>query len=119
MKELKINDTSVSFLVREISEDNFDGIIIKTKLLNGQYQYQTIGKSTLEKFFTVICSEESAEQINKNYDEGGIFELVDEEREYVGRLLERPQWKRVSNGWKDRKRRMYETRLGMACEVIE
>lgn len=119
MKRLMVNGTPISFIVREISEDNYDGIMITTKLLSGAYQYQTVGKSTLVKYFTIICTEEMAERVNRHYDDCGTFVLQDEEREYRGKLMERPQWKRVSNGWQERKRRKYEARLGMACEVIE
>lgn len=101
----------LSKICKEVSPLKYESIVKKNKLLDGSYHIQVIGEPIEFLEFTVIANEPQVEKINLMESLGEPIKLIDLDREFIG-LIDSPiDWSRLTLGYRDRPRRLYEGSL--------
>ena len=85
----------------------------KNKLLDGTYHIQTIGEPLKYIEFTVVANELQTEKINLMETKGELLKLIDYNRFFIGFINNRVDWKRLTVGYIDREKRLYEGRISI------
>jgi len=98
----------LSKICKEVSPPKYESIVKKNKLLDGSYHIQTIGEPTKYIEFTVIASQYQIEKIDLMETTGEQLKLIEHERTYIG-LIDNPVgWRRLTLGYVNREKRLYE-----------
>lgn len=114
-----LNGEPLSYICKELSPVKYETIQKTNKLLDGTYHIQTIGEPLKFIEFTVIAREKQAEKINELESIGELVRLTDIDRVFIGYLGNRVEWKRLTVGYKDRNRRLYEGRVTLIIKEGE
>ena len=101
----------LSKICKEVSPPKYEGIQKKNKLLDGSYHIQIIGEPLKYIEFTVIANQYQIEKIDLIETTGEALKLIEHERTYIGLIDGRIDWTRITQGYKDRSRRLYEGKI--------
>lgn len=115
----RLNKESLSYICKELSPVKYETIQKINKLLDGSYHIQTIGEPLKYLEFTVIARESQAEKINQLESIGEPVKIIDSQRLFIGYLGNKVDWKRLTIGYKDRNRRLYEGRITLIIKEGE
>ena len=108
-----LNEEVLSKMCKEVSLPKFESIQKKNKLLDGTYHIQTIGEPLKYIEFTVIANELQTEKINLMETKGELLKLIDYNRFFIGFINNKVDWKRLTAGYIDREKRLYEGRISI------
>lgn len=101
----------LSKICKEVSPPKYEGIQKKNKLLDGSYHIQIIGEPLKYIEFTVIANQYQIETIDLIETVGELIKLIEHDRIYIGLIDGRIDWTRITQGYKDRSRRLYEGKI--------
>ena len=111
-----LDGEELSKICKNVSPCKYESIQLKNKLLDGTYHLQTIGKPLKYKDFILIATESQVEKMNLLETKGESIKLLDNDRFYIGNLSSSINWTRLTIGYRDREKRLYE---GKATIIIK
>lgn len=98
----------LSKVCKEVSPPKYENIVKKNKLLDGSYHIQIIGEPIKYVEFIVIGNQLQIEKIDLMEVIGEPLKLIEHERIFVGLIDNKVDWKRLTVGFVDRNKRLYE-----------
>lgn len=101
----------LSKICKEVSPIKYESIVKKNKLLDGSYHIQIIGDPTKYVEFNIIANELQVEKINLMETLGNPIVLIDNDREFIGLIDNKIDWNRITIGYIDRNKRLYEANI--------
>jgi len=103
-----------------VSPPKYESIQKKNKLLDGSYHIQIIGEPLKYIEFTVIANQYQVEKIDLIETVGERLKLIEYNNAYIGLINEPIKWIRITQGYKDKIRRLFEAsiRINIKEEVI-
>lgn len=90
-----LNNTKLSYGIRDLSPLQYDSIQVKNKLLDGSYHIQNIGEPMRYFTFEVLANHIQVDLINLIESRGEPLRLVIDDKFYMGLLDEVPDWTRL------------------------
>ncbi|QGT99497.1 hypothetical protein SYNTR_0904 [Candidatus Syntrophocurvum alkaliphilum] len=103
-----INQERLSEIVKHVSPIQYKSIKIRNQLLDGSYHTQIIGEPLKSINFKVIANQDQVEKINRLETNGENIKLIEYDRTYIGEIGNPISWERLTIGYKERNRRLYE-----------
>jgi hypothetical protein len=98
----------LSKVCKEVSPPKYESIVKKNKLLDGSYHIQIIGEPIKYIEFIVIGNQLQIEKIDLMEAIGEPLKLIEHERIFIGLIDNKVDWKRLTVGFQDRNKRLYE-----------
>ncbi|NDL68015.1 hypothetical protein [Anaerotalea alkaliphila] len=111
-----LDGTILSLICKEITPVKYDATTIKTKLLDGSYHVQTIGTPARYVEFTVQVNPTQADSINLMQSQGETVKLTGYDETFYGKIDEPAAWERITIGYSNRSRVVYEARLKLIID---
>jgi hypothetical protein len=108
----------LSKICKEVSPIKYESIVKKNKLLNGSYHIQTIGEPLKYIEFIVIANQVQVEKIDLMETVGEQIKLIENERTFIGLIDSQIDWRRLTVGYADRKRRLYEANIKIIISEV-
>ncbi|CAK7037868.1 hypothetical protein [Tissierella sp.] len=98
----------LSKVCKEVSPPKYESIFKKNKLLDGSYHIQIIGEPIKYIEFNVISNQIQIEKIDLMEAIGEHLRLIEHERIFIGLIDNKVDWKRLTIGYVNREKRLYE-----------
>lgn len=108
----------LSKVCKEVSPLKYENIVKKNKLLDGSYHIQIIGTPIEFIEFIVIANEPQVEKINLIEAIGEPIKLIENDSEFLGLIDSAIAWNRLTVGYKDRERRLYEGNIKLVLTGV-
>jgi hypothetical protein len=96
---LSITDTELSDNIGAIDPVEHDSIEVVNQTLNGQPHVQIIGSANKSIRFEILSTSAQVDLINALRSTGAKFKLTKESKYYIGLLIEKPTWERITKDY--------------------
>lgn len=90
-----LNNTKLSYGIRDLSPLQYDTIQVKNKLLDGSYHIQTIGEPLKYITFEILSNHNQVDLLNQAEYKGEELRLIIDDKFYVGMLDSKAEWTRL------------------------
>jgi len=90
-----LNNTKLSYGIRDLSPLQYDTIQVKNKLLDGSYHIQTIGEPLKYITFEILSNHNQVDLLNQAEHKGEELRLIIDDKFYVGMLDSKAEWTRL------------------------
>lgn len=90
-----LNNTKLSYGIRDLSPLQYDTIQVKNKLLDGSYHIQAIGSPMKYYTFEILSNHNQVDLINLIESRGEPLRLIIDDKFYVGMLDSKAEWTRL------------------------
>lgn len=101
----------LSLGIKSLSPLRLTSNSIKNKLLDGTYHIQTIGTPLKYFTFEILSSEDQVNYINLGESIGEDFKLIIDDKYYIGKLENEPDWNRLGKRYKNITDRSFTTSM--------
>ena len=108
----------LSKVCKEVSPLKYENIFTNNKLLDGSDHIQVIGPPSEFIEFIVIANESQVEKINLIEAIGEPIKLIENDREFLGLIDSAIDWNRLTVGYKDREKRLYEGNIKLVLTGV-
>lgn len=90
-----LNNTKLSYGIRDLSPLQYDTIQVKNKLLDGSYHIQNIVTPLKYITFEILSNHNQVDLINLIESRGEPLRLIIDDKFYVGMLDSKAEWTRL------------------------
>ena len=101
IKLCDLSDKQLSKGIKSLSPLRLRSNSVKNKLLDGTYHIQTIGTPLKYFTFEILSNEDQVNHINSGEANGEDFKLIIDDKYYIGKLENEPDWNRLGKRYKD------------------